>query len=39
MIARNLNYKQAQWSLYLARFDFKLHHYSGKWKDKSDAMS
>ena len=39
MTAKNLNWRQAQWSLYLARFDFVLHHRLGKSMGKSDTLS
>jgi len=29
MTAKKLNHRQARWSLYLARFDFLLHHCKG----------
>jgi len=37
--AKKLNRRQARWSLYLARFDFALHHRPGKTMGKSDALS
>src|SRR6266581_4331300 len=39
MTAKQLNRRQAQWSLYLARFDFVLHHKPGKTMGKPDALS
>src|SRR5262249_15996117 len=39
MTAKKLNHRQARWTLYLARFDFKLHHRPGKLMGKSDALS
>src|SRR5215813_11142409 len=39
MTAKKLNRRQARWSLYLARFDFKLHHRPGKSMGKPDALS
>jgi len=39
MMAKKLNYRQARWSLYLARFDFKLIHRPGRSMGKPDALS
>ena len=39
MMAKNLNQRQARWSLLLARFDFLLHHCPGKTMGKSDVLS
>ena len=39
MTARKLNRRQARWSLYLARFDFKMHHRPGRSMGKPDALS
>jgi transposase InsO family protein len=39
MKAKKLNRRQARWSLYLARFDFVMHHRPGKSMGKSDALS
>ena len=39
MTAKKLNCCQAQWSLYLARFDFKLVHYPGRSMGKPDMLS
>jgi len=39
MLAKQLNRRQAQWSLYLAQFDFLLHHKPGKSMGKLDALS
>jgi len=39
MTAKQLNRRQAQWSLYLSRFDFALHHKPGKSMGKPDALS
>jgi hypothetical protein len=39
MTAKKLNRRQARWSLFLARFDFALHHRPGKSMGKSDALS
>jgi len=39
MTAKKLNRCQAQWSLYLARFDFKLVHRPGRSMGKPDTLS
>jgi RNase H-like domain found in reverse transcriptase len=39
MTAKKLNCRLARWSLFLARFDFLLHHRPGKSMGKSDALS
>ena len=39
MMAKKLNWRQARWSLLLARFNFLLHHHPGKTMGKSDALS
>jgi len=39
MTAKQLNRRQARWSLYLSRFDFTLHHKPGKSMGKPDALS
>ena len=39
MTAKKLNHRQARWSLYLARFDFVMHHVPGRSMGKSDALS
>jgi RNase H-like domain found in reverse transcriptase/Integrase zinc binding domain len=39
MSAKKLNRRQARWSLFLARFDFLLHHHPGKSMGKPDALS
>jgi len=39
MTAKKLNYRQARWSLYLARFDFRLIHHPGHSMGKPDALS
>ena len=39
MMAKKLNRRQARWSLYLARFDFKLTHRPGCSMGKPDALS
>src|SRR6266542_4144356 len=39
MAAKQLNQRQAQWSLYLSRFNFLLHHRPGKSMGKPDALS
>jgi len=39
MTAKKLNHRQARWSLYLARFDFKLTHRPGRSMGKPDALS
>src|SRR6267378_5924651 len=39
MSAKKLNWRQAHWSLFLACFDFVLHHHPGKSMGKSDALS
>jgi len=38
MTAKKLNHRQARWSLYLARFDFKLIHRPGRSIGKPDAL-
>jgi len=38
-IAQKLNCRQVQWSLYLSRFDFTLHHKPGRSMGKPDALS
>jgi len=38
MTAKKLNHCQARWSLYLARFDFKLIHRPGRSMGKPDAL-
>ena len=37
--AQKLNWRQAQWSLFLSRFDFSLHYYPGRTMGKPDALS
>jgi len=37
--AKKLNRRQARWSLYLARFDFRLIYYPGHSMGKPDALS
>jgi len=39
MTAKKLNHRQACWSLYLARFNFKLIHCLGRSMGKPDALS
>jgi len=39
MTAKKLNHRQARWSLYLARFDFKLTHHPGRCMGKPDTLS
>ena len=39
MSAKQLNRRQARWSLYLTRFDFQLHHKPSKSMGKPDALS
>jgi len=39
MTAKKLNCKQAQWSLYLARFNFMLYFKPRKFMDKPDILS
>src|SRR5271155_790473 len=39
MTAKKLNRRQAHWSLFLARFDFVMHHRPGKSMGKPDALS
>jgi len=39
MTAKKLNCRQARWSLYLARFNFKLVHRPGRSMGKPDALS
>ena len=38
MTTKKLNYKQVQWLLYLARFNFILHHYMDKSMNKPDTL-
>jgi hypothetical protein len=38
MTAKQLNRRQARWSLYLSRFDFALHHKPGNSMGKPDAL-
>src|SRR6266700_2430793 len=37
--AKQLNRRQARWSLYLTRFDYQLHHRPGKSMGKPDTLS
>jgi len=39
MTAKKLNYRQARWSLYLARFDFLLHHHPRRTMGKPNTLS
>ena len=39
MMAKKLNQRQACWSLFLAQFNFLLHHRPGKSMGRSDALS
>jgi hypothetical protein len=39
MTAKKLNHRQAQWSLYLSRFNFSMHHQLGHSMGKSDTLS
>ncbi|GLB34315.1 putative retrotransposable element tf2 155 kda protein type 1-like [Lyophyllum shimeji] len=39
LTAKKLNRRQARWSLYLANFDFVLHHCPGRSMGKPDALS
>ena len=39
MMAKKLNCRQAHWSLYLARFDFKLIYHPGRSMRKPDTLS
>jgi len=39
MAAKQLNQRQAQWSLYLLQFDFLLYHRPGKSMGKPDAVA
>ena len=39
MSAKKLNQRQARWSLYLSRFDFRMHHRPGRSMGKPDALS
>ena len=39
MTAKKLNCRQARWSLYLARFDFRLIHRPGRSMEKPDVLS
>ena len=38
-MSQKLNRRQAQWSLYLSKFDFSLHHKLGKSMGKPNALS
>jgi hypothetical protein len=38
MTVKKLNHRQAQWSLYLSRFDFMMHHHPGTSMGKCDAL-
>jgi len=38
MTAKKLNWRQARWSLLLARFDFVMHHHPSKSMGKMDAL-
>jgi hypothetical protein len=38
MMAKKLNHRQAQWSLYLLRFDFIMHHHLRTSMGKCDAL-
>ena len=37
--AQKLNHRQAQWALYLLRFDFTLKHVPGMKMEKADGLS
>jgi len=39
MKAQKLNWRQAQWALYLSRFDFNLKHVPGTKMGKVDGLS
>ena len=39
MKAQKLNWRQAQWALYLSRFDFTLKHVPGTKMEKTDGLS
>ena len=39
MMAKKLNHRQARWSLYLARFDFKLAYHLGRSMGKLNTLS
>ena len=39
MTAKQLNQRQARWSLYLSRFDFTLHHKPERLMGKPEALS
>jgi hypothetical protein len=39
MTAKKLNHRQAQWSLYLSRFDFMMHHRLGTSMGNCDTLS
>ena len=39
MSSQNLNCRQAQWALYLSRFDFVLRHIPGSKMEKADGLS
>ena len=39
MTAKKLNWRQARWSLLLAKFDFLLYHHPRKTMGKLDALS
>ena len=39
MKAQKLNQRQAQWTLYLLRFDFMLKHVPGTRMEKADGLS
>jgi len=39
MSSQNLNRRQAQWALYLSRFDFVLKHIPGSRMGKADGLS
>jgi len=39
MSSQKLNYKQAQWALYLSRFDFMLKHVPESSMEKADSLS
>ena len=39
MKAQKLNWRQAQWALYLLQFDFMLKHIPGKKIEKADGLS
>jgi len=39
MSSQNLNHRQAQWTLYLSRFNFTLKHVPGSKMEKANRLS